>query len=276
MPAAPVAGPPEAAGDIHPTFMAPQGGGTIASMVSGLYGQSVDRFQDLTKTDIGHMTQLYGDQEPTGTSMVFTHAMGVTTGPCASLTVLPLTPGNLPVAWRLFCVRNMSAWATDGAAATNDPLNNHTFVFMGDFFPHQLPTIKKEPLAGIIDYGQPTGPPVPNDAPLETFYQGHGDEELAPRRTTTTQQAIRQVIYLPAAWLPSFIEDIPPKIAWERATTLQNLMAAEDQATFQPLVDWTKTACLRTSGTAVQGGSQLSVPWEDVKTSQRFVSWASS
>jgi hypothetical protein len=48
MPAAPVAGPPEAAGAILPTFMAPQGGGAIASMVSGLYGQSVDLFQDLT------------------------------------------------------------------------------------------------------------------------------------------------------------------------------------------------------------------------------------
>jgi hypothetical protein len=275
MPAAPVAGPPEAAGAILPTFMAPQGGGAIASMVSGLYGQSVDRFQDLARTDIGHMTQLYGDQDPTGTSMVFAHAMGVTTGPCAFLTVLPVTPGNLPVVSVIHCVRQYIRAATDGAAATNDPLNNRTFVFMGDCFPPQLPTIKMEPSTGIIDYGQPTALPVPNEGPLELFYQGHGDEELAPRRTTTTQQAIRQVIYLPAAWLPSFIEALPPKIAWERATILQNLMAAEDQATFQPLVDWTKAACLR-KGTVTQGDSQLSVPWRDVRTSQRFVGWASS
>ena len=244
-------------------------------MVSGLYGQSVARFQDLAKTDIGHMTQLYGDQEPTGTSMVFAHAMGVTTGPCAFLTMLPVTPGNLPEVSVVHCVRQYIRSAADGAAATNDPLNNRTFVFIGDCFPPQLPTIKMEPSTGIIDYGQPTAMPIPNNGPLATFYQGHGDEELAPRRTTTTEQAIRQVIYLPAAWLPSFIEALPPKIAWERATTLQNLMAAEDQAAFQPLVDWTKAACLR-KGTFAQGDSQLSVPWRDVRTSQRFIGWASS
>jgi hypothetical protein len=52
MPAAPMAGPPEAAGAILPTFMAPQGGGAVASMVSGFYGQSMDPFQDLAKTNI--------------------------------------------------------------------------------------------------------------------------------------------------------------------------------------------------------------------------------
>jgi hypothetical protein len=217
MPAALVAGPPEAAGAILPAFMAPQGGGAIASMVSGLYGQSVDRFQDLARTDIGHMTQLYGDQEPTGTSMVFAHAMGVTTGPCAFLTVLPATPGNLPVVSVIHCVRQYIRPAADGTAATNNPLNNRTFAFMGDCFPPQLPTIMMDPSTGIIDYGQPTAMPVPNDVSLGTYYQGHGDKELAPQRTTTTQQAIRQVIYLPAAWLPSFIEDLPLKTAWERA-----------------------------------------------------------
>jgi hypothetical protein len=52
-------------------------------------------------------------------------------------------------------------------------------------------------------------------------------------------------------------------------------MAVEDQAPFQPLVDWTKAACIR-RGMATQGDSQLSVPWRDVRTSQRFVGWASS
>jgi hypothetical protein len=149
-------------------------------MVSEVYGQSLDRFQDLAKTDIGHMTQLYGDQEPTGMSMVFAHAMGVTTGPCAFLTVLPVTLGNLPVVSVIHYVRQYIRPAADGAAATNDPLNNRAFVFMGDYFPLQLPTIKMEPSTGIIDYGRPTSVPVPNDGSLETYYQGHGDEELAP------------------------------------------------------------------------------------------------
>jgi hypothetical protein len=63
-------------------------------MVSGLYGQNVDRFRDLALGDIAHMTQLYGTEEPTGTSMFIAHAMGVGTGPCAFLTILPTTPGN--------------------------------------------------------------------------------------------------------------------------------------------------------------------------------------
>jgi hypothetical protein len=137
MPTAPMAGPQAAAGAILPTFMAPQGEGAIASMVSGLYGQSLDGFQDLAKTDIGHMTQLYGDQEPTSTSIVFAHAMGVTTGPCAFLTGLPVTPGNLPVVSVVHCVRQYIRSATDGTSAIKDPLNNRTFVFLGDCFPPQ-------------------------------------------------------------------------------------------------------------------------------------------
>ncbi len=58
MPAAPAAVPQQAAGAILPAFMAPQGGGAIASMVSGLYGQSVDRFRELANTDLTHMAQL--------------------------------------------------------------------------------------------------------------------------------------------------------------------------------------------------------------------------
>jgi hypothetical protein len=275
MPAAPAAVPPQAAGAILPTFMAPQGGGEIANMVSGLYGQSLERFQELASTDATHMAQLYGDQEPTGTSMVFAHAMGVTTGPCAFLTILPVTPGNSPVVLVIHCVRQYIRPATNGAAATNDPLNNRTFVFIGDCFPPQLLTIKMEPSTGIIDYGQPLAMPVPNDGPMDTFYQAHKDEELVPRPTAATQQDIRQVMYLPVAWIPSFIDDLPPKVAWERARTLQALMVAADQAAFQPLVDWTKAACLKKAA-AAQSGSQVAIPWREVRTSQRFVGWATS
>jgi hypothetical protein len=275
MPAAPAAVPQQAAGAILPAFMAPQGGGAIARMVSALYGQSVDRFRELATTDVTHMAQLYGNQEPTGTSMVFAHAMGVTTGPCAFLTILPVTPGNQPVVSVIHCVRQYIRSAADGTAATNDPLNNRTFVFMGDCFPPQLPAIKMEPSTGIIDYGQPMVMPVPNDGPLAIFYQGHGDEELVPRRTATTQQDIRQVIYLPVAWIPAFIDDLPPKIAWDRALALQALMAAGDRAAFQPLVDWTKAACLKKTA-AAQSGSQLAIPWREVRTSQLFVGWATS
>ena len=236
-------------------------------MVSGLYGQSLDRFRELASTDATHMAQLYGDQEPTGTSMVFAHAMGVTTGPCAFLTILPATPGNSTVVSVIHCVRQYICPATDGAAATNDPLNNRTFIFMGDCFPPQLPMIKMEPSTGIIDYGQPLALPVPNDGPMGTFYQAHGNEELLPRRTPTTQQDIRQVIYLPVAWIPAFIDDLPPKVAWERARILQGLMAAGGQAAFQPLVNWTKAACLKKAA-AAQSGSQVAIPWREVRTSQ--------
>jgi hypothetical protein len=59
MPATPAAVPPQAAGATLPTFMAPQGGGAIANMESGLYGQSVDRFRELASMDATHMAQLY-------------------------------------------------------------------------------------------------------------------------------------------------------------------------------------------------------------------------
>jgi hypothetical protein len=172
-------------------------------------------------------------------------------------------------------VRQFIRPAKDGTAATNDPLNNRTFAFIGDCFPPQLPAIKMEPSTGLVDYGQPTVLPVPDDAPLEAFYQRHGDEELAPRRTTSTQQEVRRVIYLPMAWVPSFIDDIPPKEAWERARALRGLMQLADQALFQPLVDWAKAACQK-SGGAAQGtnNSQLSVPWRDVRANQRFIGWA--
>jgi hypothetical protein len=73
-----------------PASVAPHGGVVVASMVSELYRQSLDRFQDLTLAkDCTHMTQLYRTQEePRGTSIVIAHAMGVTAGPCAFLTIL--------------------------------------------------------------------------------------------------------------------------------------------------------------------------------------------
>jgi hypothetical protein len=223
------------------------------------------------------MAQLYGDQDSTGTSMVFAHAMGVTTGPCAFLTILPVTPGNSTVVSVIHCVGQYIRPATDGAAATNDSLNNRTFVFMGDCFPPQLPMIKTEPSTGIINYGQPLAMPVPNDGPTDTFYQAQENEELLPRRTATTQQDIRQVIYLSVAWIPAFIDDLPPKVAWERARILQGLMVAEDQAAFQPLVNWTKTACLKKAA-AAQSGSQVAVPWREVrwlgyKPTGQLLSW---
>lgn len=121
--------PPQAAGAMLPAFMAPhQGGGAVASMVSGLYGQRVDSFQDLALADIAHMT--YGTQEPAGTCMVITHAMGGSTGSCAFLTILPTIPGNDLVILVVHSVRQFIQPATDGTAATNDPLNNPTFAFI--------------------------------------------------------------------------------------------------------------------------------------------------
>jgi hypothetical protein len=143
--------------------------------------------------------------------MVIAHAMGVITGPCAFLTILPTTPGNDSVILVLHCVRQFIRPATDGAAATNDPLNNRTFAFIGDCFPPQLPAIKMEPSTGLVDYGQPTVMPVPDDAPMGAFYQTHGDKELAPRRTTSTQQEVRQVIYLPMAWVNCGSSSLKPR-----------------------------------------------------------------
>jgi hypothetical protein len=130
-------------------------------MVSGPYRQSLDRFQDLVTTEVIRMAQLYRYQEPTGTSMVTAHAMaGVTTFPCAFLTILPVTLGNQPVVLvRIHCVRQYIHPATDGVAATNDLLNNRTFLFMGDCFLPQLPTIlEMEPIddgGPVLVHGRP-------------------------------------------------------------------------------------------------------------------------
>jgi hypothetical protein len=79
--------------------------------------------------------------------------------------------------------------ATYGTAATNDPLNNRTpFALIRDFYPPQLPPFKLELSTAIVDHGQPTAMPVYNNASMEVFYQWHGNEELTPRRTASTQQ----------------------------------------------------------------------------------------
>ena len=90
--------PPPGAGAIPlPDFMAPQGGGDVENLVTALYGQDIGRLRELSVADMSLMATLYGTQEPQGTTQVMAHAIGVQSGPCSFLTILPTTPGNDPM-----------------------------------------------------------------------------------------------------------------------------------------------------------------------------------
>jgi hypothetical protein len=271
--------PPPGAGAIPlPAFMAPQGGGDVENLVTALYGQDIGRLRELSVADMSIMATLYGNQEPQGTTQVMAHAIGVQSGPCSFLTILPTTPGNDPLVEVITGLRQYVRPATDGPAATNDPLNNRTFALLGDSFQPQLPTIQLEPANGFVASGQPGNVAVPTEDSLNAYFTQHPDHLLAPRRTGVwVNMEVRRVLYLPTAWTPAFIAGVPPREAWARARELQQLMEPQHQALFEPIVTWTRAACSKLGGTSADANqSQLFTPWRQVRVDQRFLQWANT
>jgi hypothetical protein len=279
-PAPPVGNPPPpGAGAIPlPAFMAPQGGGDVENLVTALYGQDIGRLRELSVNDMTLIASLYGTQEPQGTTQVMAHAIGVQSGPCSFLTILPTTPGNDPIVEVITGLRQYVRPATDGLAAVNDPLNNRTFALFGDSFQPQLPVIRLEPSNGFVAAGQPSNMAVPTDASLTAYFQQHPDHILAPRRTgVTVNEEVRRVLYLPTAWTPAFIGGLSPREAWTRALELQALMEAPHRALFDPIVTWTRAACAKIGGASAEANqSQLCTPWRQVRMDQRFIQWANT
>jgi hypothetical protein len=151
-PAPPLGNPPPPGADAIPlpAFTAPQGGGDVKNLVTALYGQDIGRLRELSVADMSLMATLYGTEELQGTTQAMAHAIGVQSGPCSFLTILPTTPGNDPIVEVITGLRQYVRPATEGPAATNDPLNNRTFALMGDLFQPQLPTIKLKLANGFV------------------------------------------------------------------------------------------------------------------------------
>jgi hypothetical protein len=96
-PAPPLGNPPPLGGNAIPlpSFMPPQGGGDVKNLVTALYGQDIGCLRELSVADMSLMATLYGTEEPQGTTQVMAHAIGVQSGPCSFLTILPTTPANV-------------------------------------------------------------------------------------------------------------------------------------------------------------------------------------
>jgi hypothetical protein len=174
-PAPPLGNPPPLGADAIPlpSFMAPKGGGDIENLGTALYGQDIGRLRELSVADMSLIATLYGTEEPQGTTQVMAHAIGVQSGPCSFLTILPTTPGNDPIVEVITGLRQYVRPATDGPAAMNDPLNNRTFAFLGDSFQPQLPTIQLEPANGFVASGQPGNVAVTTDDELDAYFTPH-------------------------------------------------------------------------------------------------------
>jgi hypothetical protein len=224
------------------------------------------------------MATLYGTEEPQGTTQVVAHAIGVQSGQCSFLTILPTTPGNEPIVEVITGLRQYVRPTTDGPAATNDPLKNRTFALMGDSFQPQSPTIQLEPANGFVASGQPGNVAVTTDDALDTYFTQHPDHLLAPRHTgVSVTMEVRRVLYLPTAWTSAFIGGVPPREAWARAQELQALMEPQHQALFEPIVTWTRASCSKLGGASADANqSQLFTPWRQVRMDHRFVQWANT
>jgi hypothetical protein len=219
------------------------------------------------------MATLYGTEEPQGTTQVMAHAIGVQSGLCIFLTILPTTPGNDPIAELITGLRQYVRPATDGPAATNDRVNNRTFALMGDSFQPQLPTIQLELANGFVALGQPGNVAVLADDALNTYFTQHPDHLLAPRRTgVSVNMEVRRVLCLPTAWTPAFIGGVLPRGAWARARELQELIEPQHQALFELIVTWTRAAWTKLGGASADANqSQLFIPLCQVQMDHGFV-----
>jgi hypothetical protein len=120
--------------------------GEISRTVTSLHGGDCGRFLTLMNTEMANMNHMLVD--PTGAGLL-AHALGVQTGPCAFLAVVPAMAAGQTKVEVIHCTRQYIIPATQPNSAT-DPLQGRMILFLGEITNNQLLMIFMEPLTGLL------------------------------------------------------------------------------------------------------------------------------
>jgi hypothetical protein len=140
--------------------------GEISRMVTSLHGGDLGRFLALMNTEMANMNHMLAD--PTGSGLL-AHALGVQTGPCAFLAVVPAAAAGQVRIEVIHCTRQYIIPATQPNSAT-DPLQGRMILFMREVSNNQLPIVLMKPPTGLHAYFASQQTAVPDEVLLDAFY----------------------------------------------------------------------------------------------------------
>jgi hypothetical protein len=210
--------------------------------------------------------------DPTGSGLL-AHALGVQTGPCAFLAVVPAMAAGQTKIEVIHCTCQYIIPATQPNSAT-DPLQGRMIMFLGEITNNQLPIIFMEPPTGLHAYFSSQQTPVPELVPLEAFYATHGSQDLLPSRMVAAHLADRPVRYLtfiPLPFVPAFIDGLLPREAFNRATKIIQFLPMADRAQFEYLLDFLRATCHKNTGANAE--SKMLVPLANPGRDALFIQW---
>jgi hypothetical protein len=245
--------------------------GEISRSVTAMHSGDIGRFTTLINTEMANMNALLLEHNGT---WLLTHALGVGTGPCAFLAVVPSTFSGFVQVEVIHCIRQYRIPASQPNSAT-DPLQGRMGVFMGEIHLGQLPMMMLEPALGLPSnfiLSQMTR--VPNEAITEAFNASvHDHQELVPSRTVAANVDNHQMSYMafiPMPFVPAFNEGLSPQAALVRAWEIIQLLPAVDRGKFTYITTFLQVTCH-----TVNAESKMLVPMAHEGRSPDLIQWCS-
>jgi hypothetical protein len=181
-----------------------------------MHSGDIGRFTTLINAKMANMNAML--LKHNGTQLL-THGLGIGTGPCAFLAVVPSTFSGFVQVEVIHSIQQYKIPASQPNSAT-DPLQGRMVVFMGKINLGQLPMMMLEPALGLPNFFLSQMTTVPNKAMTKAFYAAHDHQELVPSQTVATNLDNHQMLYMaliPMPFVPAFIKGLSPQAALVRA-----------------------------------------------------------
>ncbi len=243
----------------------PNDGDTVSSRIASTYAFSdVISFCEISTAEMMTVREIMvSESHSLGNSdAIFHHALGVESGACGFLTLLPVVEGRPQYVSVVHALRQYRK-------------RPGVHAFVGDTQPPRLPTIKLEPKNGLEPYLQPSYKTYCDSARVNTFYNSHPNDALLPNEGQQIKRRFGSLIYIPSVWVPAFTEPLLPNQARKRVMELCHIMPDSLQYLFHDIMEWITAACTEQGGKGPNSGSSvLTIPWRNVPIERQFLLWA--
>jgi hypothetical protein len=185
----------------------PDNGHSVSSWIASTYAfTNAISFCEISTADMMTVLEMMvSESHSLGSSAIFCHALGIESGPCGFLTVLPMVEEGAQYVSIVHALRRCGNWS-----------RVHSFI--GDTQPPRLPTIKLEPKNGLETYLRPSYKSYCDSDRVNTFYDSQPEDTLLPNEGPRIKGRFGSLIFIPSVWVPAFTEPLLPIHAPKRVT----------------------------------------------------------
>ena len=182
---------------------------SITAFIASMYAfTNLSMFCETTTADMMTVRQMMVSKyDNADYSPLLNYALGMDSGPCAFLTMLPVMKGQPQYVSVIHGLRQ-------------SPFKKEVYAFVGDTTLPTLPTIKVTPYDGLVPYFQPMFQTFCDSGKLESFYDIHSDDILLPNEGLGIRKKVRRLVYIPTVWVPAFAKPLLPNEARRRVIEL--------------------------------------------------------